>query len=257
MRKLSWLILGLGVLLLAGCSVKNNQTEQQAQKLQQTIRKNQKVWQKQKSAAVNVNQKDLAPFVATIPTGYHDEDMSLSRFKNGSQLVVQAQVVNLQAEKPTLVTETKTTLYIKKVLAGNKDYQGKTIKTELSGGLTTAKFKYTSLEGEYIGKQYGVKNPQTEVYNDNPNSPLPKIGQTIIVGLNPFRPENEHDLKQHQENGLTTKNFYVINNPDVTYWVKRDGKYQLNNPAFSKRDNVKKYPNLNGLSKYFNQHLNG
>ncbi|MBL3531497.1 hypothetical protein JMJ99_08965 [Companilactobacillus zhachilii] len=254
MRKFSWIALVLSILLLVGCSSKNNQVKQQAQKLERTIQKNQKVWQKKKFAAVNVNQKDLVPFVATIPTGYHDEDMSLSRFKNGSQLVVQAQVVNLQAEKPTLVTKTKATIYIKKVLVGNEDYQGKTIKTELSGGLTTAKFKYASLEGEYVGKQYGFKNPQAKVYSDNPNSPLRKIGQTIIVGLNRFRPESDHDLKQHQANGLTPNNFFVINNPDVTYWVKNNGKYQLNNPAFLK-NSIKKYPKLNGLSKYFNQHL--
>lgn len=246
-------MLVLCAILLVGCSAKNNQTKQQAQKLQQTIQKNQKVWQKEKATAVNVNQKDFVPFEATIPTGYHDEDMSLVRFKNGSQLVVQAQVVNLQSEKPAIVTRTKATIYIKKVLAGNKEYQNKTVKTEFSGGLTTAKFKYTNLDGKYVGLQYGIKSSKTKVYSDNPNSPIPKIGQEIVVGLNKFQPENEHDRKIHCKNDLTTKNFYLINNPDVTYWVKKSGKYQLNNPAFSQVKS--KYPNLNKITQQLNDKL--
>ena len=253
MKKLSWLIVTLSLLLIAGCSAKNNDAKQQEQKLQQTIRKNQKVWNKQKKLAVNIDHKGYAPFISQVPTGYNDEDMTLSHFKNGSKLVVKAQVVNLEQEHPSLVTETKATIYIEKVISGNKAYQGRTIKTEFSGGLSTAKYQLTSIEGNYVGAKFGIKDPKTPVYLSNPNIPMPNIGQKIIVGLNKFHPESEAEKKTYQKNGLTTKNFFVISNPEVTYWVQKNGKFKLNNPAFYKDENKHRYPNLNKITKSFNK----
>ncbi|ALB29379.1 hypothetical protein [Companilactobacillus heilongjiangensis] len=253
MKKLSWLIVTLSLLLIAGCSAKNNDAKQQEQKLQQTIRKNQKVWNKQKKSAVNIDHKGYAPFISQVPTGYNDEDMTLSHFKNGSKLVVKAQVVNLEQEHPSLVTETKATIYIEKVISGDKAYQGRTIKTEFSGGLSTAKYQLTSIEGNYVGAKFGIENPKTSVYLSNPDIPMSNIGQRIIVGLNKFHPESEAEKKTYQKNGLTTKNFFVISNPEVTYWVQKNGKFKLNNPAFYKDENKHRYPNLNKITKSFNK----
>jgi len=253
MKKLSWLIVTLSLLLIADCSAKNNDAKQQEQKLQQAIRKNQKVWNKQKKLAVNIDHKGYAPFISQVPTGYNDEDMTLSHFKNGSKLVVEAQVINLEREHLSLVTETKATIYIEKVISGNKAYQGRTIKTEFSGGLSTAKYQLTSIEGNYVGAKFGIKDPKTSVYLSNPNIPMPNIGQKIIVGLNKFHPESEAEKKTYQKNGLTTKNFFVISNPEVTYWVQKNGKFKLNNPAFYKDENKHRYPNLNKITKSFNK----
>jgi len=252
MKKLSWVFLALGLLLLAGCSANNQKSKQAERQLQQTIQKNKIAWNKQKHAAVNINHKNYDRYVTQVPSGYQDDDMSLNRFKNGSQLVVQAQVVNLQPEMGRLVTETKATIHIQKVISGDKDYQNKTVKTEFSGGLSKAKDYFHSIEGEYVGADYGIKDPKTIVYTTEPNIPMPKIGQTIIIGLNRFKPENKAQRVMYQKHGLTTKNFYVIDNPEVTYWVKRNGEFKLNNPAFVKADNKGKYPNLHKVTKKLN-----
>lgn len=258
MKKKSLLVLALCLFLLAGCSLNNNTAEQQQkieqQKRQKTIKHNRQVWNKKVEAAKDVNQPNYDKYLTVVPSGYKDEDMSLAHLKNGNKLLVRAQVINLQPEFGRLwLIETKATIYIDKVISGDKKFQGKTVKTEFSGGLSKAQDYFNTFEGEYVGEDFGVKDSKTIIYHTNPTIPMPKIGQQIVVGLNKYRPETKARKKLYEGYGLTTKNFYVINNPEVTYWVKQQGKFELNNPAFAKKENRGKYPNLVKITKKLNE----
>src|SRR5699024_698751 len=117
----------------------------------------------------------LGEKVFSVPSGYIDEDMSWARFKNESQLVVKARVVNLEPElKRVLTPETKASMYIDKVISGDKSLAHATINTEFSGGLIRAKNYLVNIEGQYMGKQLGIKDPQTIVYGQTLTKPIPK-----------------------------------------------------------------------------------
>jgi len=73
------------------------------------------------------------------------------------------------------------------------------------------------------------------------------------LGLSHYRAENKYQQKMAQKNGLMTKNSYMINNPEVTYWVMGLCKFKLNNPAFYRKENRGKYPNLFKLTKVLNE----
>lgn len=250
MKKLLGLIVLLS-LVLAGCSFQNQPQDSKTQT--KMIQKNKKVWNKKLKKAQKVEFPGEK--ILSVPSGYNDEDMSLSRFKNGSQLVVKARVVNLEPElKRVLTPETKASIYIDKVISGDKSLTHSTIKTEFSGGLIRAKNYLVNIEGQYTGKQFGIKDPQAIVYGQTLTKPMPKIGQTIILGLNKYRLTNDHQKKMYQKMNLTD-NFYIINNPEVTFWIKKNGEYRLNNPAFYQAQNQSKYSNLFKITKYLNQNF--
>lgn len=247
-------ILGLVTLLslvLAGCSFQN---QPRASKVPtELIQKNKKIWNKKLKRVQMVEFPGEKIF--SIPSGYKDEDMSWARFKNGSQLVVKARVVNLEPElKRVLTPETKASIYIDKVISGDKSLAHATIKTEFSGGLIRAKNYLVNIEGQYMGKQLGIKDPQTIVYGQTLTKPIPKIGQTIVLGLNKYHPDNDYQKKIYQKMGLTD-NFYIVNNPEVTFWIKENDKYRLNNPAFYQTENKAKYSNIFKITKYLNQNF--
>lgn len=255
MKKILLVLSFLTVLLISGCSLKQNQntkmTQQQQSKL---IKHNQKIWDKKVQAAKNINSPNYDRYVTVIPQGYNDEDMSLKRFKNGNQLAVEARVINLQPEIDRLSdTQTKATILIEKVLAGDKKLQGKTIKTEFTGGLTTAGDYFISIEGNYEGDQMGFPDKKTSIYTTTATKPMPKIGQRVILGLKRYQPENKYRRALLKKNGLTTKNFYVIQNPEATMWVKENGKYRVNNPAFYLKENKTKVKNMMKLTAKLNK----
>ncbi|WP_195701832.1 hypothetical protein [Companilactobacillus futsaii] len=236
MKKLLSLVALLS-LILAGCSFQNQQQDSKEQT--KLIQKNKKVWNKRLKKAQTVEFPGEK--IISVPAGYNDEDMSLTRFKNGSQLVVKARVIDLKPElKRVLTPETKASIYIDKVISGDKTLQYSTIKTEFSGGLIHAKNYLVNIEGQYTGEQFGIKNPQAIVYGQTLTKPMPKIGQTIILVLNKRQ---------------SSKNFYVVNNPEVTFWIKRNDKYRLNNPAFYQVQNQSKYSNIFKITKYLNQNF--
>lgn len=244
-------LLALLTLVLAGCS--SQKQPQDTKEQTKLIQKNKKVWNN-KLKKVQVI-KFPGEKIISVPSGYNDEDMSLARFKSGSQLVVKARVINLEPEPTRVLTpETKASIYIEKVIQGDKSLNNSTIKTEFSGGLIRAQNYLVNVEGQYTGEQFGVKDPQTLVYGQTLTKPMPKIGQTVILGLNKFRAINEHQEKMYQKMGLTD-NFYTINNPEVTFWIKKNGKYRLNNPAFYQAKNQAKYTNIFKITKYFNQNF--
>ena len=177
-------ILGLIALLslvLASCSFQNQPRASKAPT--ELIQKNKKIWNKKLKKVQTVEFPGEK--ILSVPSGYKDEDMSWARFENGSQLVVKARVINLEPElKRVLTPETKASIYIDKVISGDKSLAHSTIKTEFSGGLIRAKNYLVNIEGQYTGKQLGIKDPQAIVYGQTLTKPMPKIGQTIVLGLN-------------------------------------------------------------------------
>lgn len=249
MKKLLGLIMAIS-LILTGCSFQNNQRTNSKEQTQ-LIQKNKKVWKQKVKKSKTV--KFPGEQIITVPTAYNDEDMSWSRLKSGNQLLVKAKVINLQPElKRVLTPETKASIYIEKVISGDNSFEGKTVKTEFSGGLIYAKNYLVNVEGQYTGDQFDIKNPQTIVYGKKGTKPMPQIGQTIVVGLNKYRANNEHRKKMYQDLGLS-KDFYTLNNPEVTFWIKKNGNYRLNNPAFYQKGNRAKYPHIFKITKHLDQ----
>lgn len=257
MKKVVLIVALLNILLLAGCSNANN-SQNEALKLEQRqrnkkIKHNRKIWTEKVSKAKNINNAEYDKYVTIVPKGYNDEDMTLNRLKNGNQLLVVAQVVNLQPELGRLwLNETKATIHVERVISGDRSLKNHNILTEFSGGLNQAKDYFVSPEGKYVGTQQGFK-PQTLIYSTNLTVPMPNIGQRIIVGLKKYQPDNQSQQKFYRKYGLTPKNFYVINNPEVTYWVAKNGQFKLNNPAFYQKQNRNKYPQLFKITKKLNQ----
>lgn len=255
MKRLTVLVALLSFILLAGCGTKQSPTNSSIDQQQRTklITKNQKSWNQKVKAAQQVEYFKWSD-ASSIPYQYND-DIDMARLKSGNQSVIKAQVINLQPEKDRYMeTETKATIYVEKVISGDKKLQGKMIKTEFSEGLAQAKYRFTMFEGEYVGQsEYGVNDPKTMTYTENPNKPIPKIGSQIIVGISRYKPETKDRAKMYQKYGLTSKNFYVINNPEVTFWIKSKGKYKLNNSAFYQKKNQKLVPNILKLTEQINK----
>lgn len=260
MKKFFLIIALLSIFLLAGCnSANSSKTEElkleQAQRNKQ-IKHNRKVWVEKVSKAKNINNPEYDKYVTTVPKGYTDENMTLGRLKNGNQLLVVAQVVNLQPELGRLwLNETKATIHVEHVISGDKSLANHNLQTEFSGGLNRAKNYFVSPEGKYVGTQQGFKNPKELIYSTNPTVPMPSIGQRIIVGLKKYQPDNKAQQQAYQKYGLTPKNFYTINNPEVTYWAEQKGQFKLNNPAFYQKQNSGKYPQLFKITKKLNQNI--
>jgi len=257
MKKVFLIIAFFSVFLLAGCNqqsdstAENRRVEQQEQS--RLIKQNRKVWNEKVRSAKDIRLPNYDRYITKVPTGYNDDGMSLVRLEKGNQFVVKAKVMNLQPEFGLFTVETKASILITEVISGDKSLQGKTVKTEFSGGLAKAKDYFTDIEGNYSGKEFGVSDPKTIIYSTNPVIPMPKIGNTVILGLSHYRAENKYQQKMAQKNGLMTKNSYMINNPEVTYWVMGQGKFKLNNPAFYRKENRGKYPNLFKLTKVLNE----
>lgn len=251
MKKKVLLLALLSVFILTGCQAKQTTDNTPAQRAEM-ISKNQKKWNVKVNSAKKIDQSALKKAFTTVPQGYDDTEMSWSRLKNGNRYLVEGQVINLQ---PMLgrsyLTETKATIYVKKVIGGDKSLQGKLVKTVLPGGLAEAKDAYLDVNGQYIGKQFGITDPKTLTYATDVTSPLPRIGQELVIGLGKYQPENANREQMYAKFGLTTKNFYPLNNQDVTFWVKKKGKFYLNNPAFTE----KKYPNLFKVTEILNRRL--
>lgn len=256
MKKSLLVVLLLSLVLLTSCGLKHNQSQSsiEQQKRTQLIKKNRSIWNKKVKAAKNVNQPNYDKYLVQIPEGYDDESMSLKRLKNGNQNLIVGQVLNLQPEFGRLfVIETKATVYVKKVISGDTSLKGKTIKTEFSGGLSKAKDYFNTFEGEYVGAEFGVPDKKTIIYSDSPTKPMPGIGDQIIVGIKHYKPESEARKKMYLNYGLTTENFYVLENPETTFWVKKKKSYRLNNPAFYLKENSSKIKNMLKLTEQLNK----
>lgn len=256
MKKLIWGMLILSLGLLTSCGLNQNLTNQQAeqQKRSELIKKNRKVWNKRIKSAKDVNDPNYDKEILKIPSGYDDSTMSLQRLKDGNQNVIVGQVLNLQPEfGRKVVTETKGTVYVQNVISGDKSLKGRTIKTEFSGGLAKSEDYFRSLDGDFVGSQFGVPNPKTIVYSSIATKPIPKIGSKFIAGIKLYSPDNKTQQATYKKYGLTTKNFYVLENPEVTFWIKKDNEYKINNPAFYLPKNRSKVRNILKLTNKLNE----
>jgi len=251
MRKLNLLIILFSIILLVGCS-KSNSEVISTQKENKLIKKNRLKWDQLLQSSKDIKDPNYEKINLTVPNGYKDDDMSWSRLMSGNQNVIEARVINLQPELGRVgAVETKATILVKSVISGDKSLKGKLVKTEFSGGLSYAKDYFVNYPDEY--KSAGINKPRDLVYSSNSKVPMPHIGQRIIVGVNLYQSEDDYHESLYKKYGLTSKNFYVINNPEVTYWVKTKGKFHLNNPAFTQSTNVNKYPKLDSVTKRINQ----
>jgi len=244
-------IMIMSIFLFAGCSQQKQPTEQDSKVEQQQrvkqIRSNRKIWNNKVSKATRINQTKFKQTFTTIPTGYNDDEMSLTRLRSGNQAVLEGQVINLTPMLDRgLAPETKATIYVRRVVSGDKSLQGQTIETEFSGGLTQAQDLY---------KDFGINDAKTIVYDEKTTFPMPKIGSLVVMGVGKYQPASDEQQASYKKYGLTTKNFYPLNNSEVTFWIKSRGKFKLNNPAFSEKSVQNKYKNIFEVTKELNQML--
>lgn len=236
----------LSLILLSGCNkpISHDSIAQQGQRKSE-IKVNQKRWQGRLEKVKVIDQPNFKKAFTTVPNGYDDESMSLQSLKNANQFVVKGQIVNLNSMigRP-LAPETKATIYIEKIISGDKSLENKTIKTVFAGGFARVRDLYSS---------FGINNPQEVVYYPSETFLIPKIGTQVIMGIKKFRPENIGQKKLYKRFNLNTNNFYTINNPETTFWVKSHHKYKLNNPAFYQEKSQYKFKNIYKLTNRFNQ----
>lgn len=237
----------MSVFLMSGCQNKPSTHNQRVKTEQRnnTIKINQKNWNKKLKDVKVLDQNEYKNAFIKIPKGYDDTATTLKSLENGNQYLIEGQLINLTSmiSRP-IAPETKATIYVSKVISGDKSLQGKTIKTVFAGGLT---------KGKYLYGDYGIKNSQKTIYYPSATFPMPKIGSQLIMGIGNYHPENNQQQKMYQKFDLNTDNFYTINNPETTFWVKVNGKYQINNPAFNNSAAKHNFKNIYKLTDKFNQ----
>ena len=108
------------------------------------------------------------------------------------------------------------TVRIDRVISGNKGLEGKRVYLNFPGGFARERDIYTSSKGTL-----STANPDKIIFYNILNTPLPAIGSKIITGL---RNDSKHE--KEQLDGL------YISDAENTFWVQRNKKYELNNPAF-------------------------
>lgn len=231
----------LGMVLLAGCSQKAAGTisekkvkVENVSKKMTTLEQNRAKWKASVKAAkqIEVDQNIKLP---------DDQGITMANFKKDNKYIIVGTVTNLgKSLDKTLTPETETLIHVDKVLKGDKTIQNKNIKTFLQGGISLAQNTLVNEEGHYTGKKQGISDPDTLVYYELPDRPLPKIGQKIIVGINPSKDSD---------------GYYTIKNQNLTFWTKQGTVYRLNNPGFKNVKNDKKYAHIFKLTKELNEML--
>lgn len=131
-----------------------------------------------------------------------------------------------------------------KFISGDKKLQGRTIKTVFAGGLT---------EGKYLYGDYGIRNQQEKIYYPSATFPMPKIGSRLILGIGNYHFESNEQKRMYRRFNLTSHNFYIVNNPETTFWIKTNGKYRLNNPAFNNSAAKHEFKNIYKLTDKWNE----
>lgn len=240
-------VMVLSLFVLTGCQNKPSTHEQQIKTEQRnkTIKANQKNWNKKLKTIKVLDQNEFENAFVKIPNGYDDEDTSLKNLEKGNQYLIKGQLINLKSmiDRP-IAPETEAIIYVSKVISGDGKLQGKTIKTVFAGGLT---------KGKYLYGDYGVKNNQETIYYPSATFPMPEIGSHLIMGIGNYHPDSKRQERMYEKFGLTKNDFYTINNPETTFWVKTNGKYQINNPAFNNSAAKHKFKNIYKLTDKFNR----
>ncbi|HIY93343.1 hypothetical protein [Companilactobacillus sp. HBUAS56275] len=222
-----YLLVILGLLALSGCSKQesNNDLPEKINletNVRTRLQQNRYNWRHQVNQTKIINRQFL-----DIADDY--SGITLEQFKHQNRYVIRATVLNLQkikwiAPQP----ETKLTLKVDQVISGNKGLEGKRLYLNFPGGFGRERDIYAQ-----------PTNPDSEIFYHIPNSPLPEIGSKVICGLISDVHHNNDRLDQLH-----------ISDVEHTFWVKRKGKYELNNPAFKK---VKRNLAIFELTTEFNE----
>lgn len=155
--------------------------------------------------------------------------ITLDHLKRQNRYVVKGKVLNLQKIKwLSPQPETKLTLKIDQVISGNKGLKGKRVYLNFPGGFGRERDIYAQ-----------PTKPNNEIFYQIPNAPIPEIGSKVICGLL----SDEHHTNSQLDQ-------LYLSDVEHTFWVKRNGQYELNNPAFKK---VKRDLAIFQLTKEFNR----
>jgi len=242
-------------ILLVGCN--SNQVEPNEKKHVNTdynISSNRDRWNSEISMSYKMKS---SPYLMNVPGNYDDSKMSLESLKKGKGSLIKGKLINLEKIVGFKYgSRTKATILVEKVIYGKKSLENKIIKTEFDGGMSLAKDKYVSPEGQYVGDKYGIKSPDETIYSENPKFPIPKIGSFLILKIHRYQPDNKYQLDIYNQNVLNERNFYTVERSDTIFWVRKRGQFRLNNPGFFKPESEHKYPNLNKITHDLNKLLN-
>lgn len=255
----------LMILSISGCSFskKSQSSSNEDTKLQQILKTNQKSWSNQIKDVPKVTppggedgkesvESDHLNFSNQMVKGLNNSSFD-ANLLNSNKNVIEGTVINLEEMKDKLGTTTKATVLVDKVLSGENSLKGKKIKTEFGGGLNKTEYVYSDVEGNYLGDKYGYDSPNTRVYVNDPNFPMPKIGSKFVTQIQKYSGRDKIQTKNYKEKyQLTPNNFYIIKDPYVLFWVEKNGKYELNNPIFK---NSKTDSNLDKITKQINKRI--
>jgi hypothetical protein len=224
MRKsVTLLLITLMIIPLSACGVFKSAskdvatTKVSADKIDRSkLEHNIQVWNDRiKSATVETTTTDHSGDYATIPT-------SITELKKYNPILVEGTVYNLKPMKGAdNEAHTKVTVFVNKVINGNKSLQNTYINFNLNSGFI---YKPDQKKYNYIKK--------AEV-------PLPQISSKIITGITPRtvqKTSKDPLSKFFIENGLADNKSYQLNDPVYAFWDKKatDSSYHLNNPFLTR-----------------------
>jgi len=217
MKSWIFLVIILSAVLLSGCSQKtvsndrNKSTNIETKIRPQTQIQNRKTkWDRSVSKVRTVER----PFF-NISRNY--DGITFDQFKYNNTYVVEATILDFHKIKWVAnMPKTKMTVRIDRVISGNKSIEGKRLYLNFPGGFARERDIYTSSKGTI-----STTDPDKIIFYKIPNTPLPEIGSKIITGL---RNDVKHVKQQFDS--------LYISDVEHTFWVKRNRKFELNNPAF-------------------------
>ncbi len=239
----------LFVLPLSAYSVNalNNSNARQVKHEQSSklIIRNQKIWQKHTAKADVIHSDEFNNRTAVVST-------SFEQLQNHSQTVIEGTVYNLQKmSSPEEMSYTKATIFVNRVISGDKSLKNKQIYLAFDGGLVSF--------DRWYSHSTRPKDSDREMLVKNDEFPLPKIGSKIIVGLIPNHLDEPTEYNAAlKQSGFTINNSYAIENPRYNVWVKAPNaaKYQLNNPKMRKKTNIQQTQDLQKLTQLINRQYN-
>jgi len=245
MKKKLIIIVGLCVFVLSlsvySINAMNNQ-RLQLEPSAKLINKNDKNWQKKIAKADVIHSDEFANKTEVIST-------SLEQLQNHSQTVIQGTIYNLQKmSSPEEMSYTKATIYVNRVISGDKSLKHRKIYVALDGGLVSF--------NRWYAKNDKAKDQDRDMLIKNDEFPLPMINSKIITGLIPNHLDEptEYNIALKQS-GFTISNSYAIENPRYNFWVKNpdESKYHLNNPQIKKKATAQQTRQLKQLTTQLNQ----
>lgn len=218
---------------------KNNADEQPAvmsKAVQRQTADNGKNWDQQiATAKITSTSYNGSNDYSLIPT-------SIKELKKYNPLLIRGTVYNL--EKMTGCHNdayTKVSVFVNKVISGDKSLQGKIINFSLNSGF--------------------IDRPKDDEFNYQKRieAPMPIIGSQIITGLTPRKINSgskNHVDKFFIDNNATGKLAFNIKDPANNLWIKPAGNksFRLNNPYLNAKQKDDWYSKkLLQLTKELNQ----